>query len=278
MTDTHNSTPIAIYPGCSLEASAGDFKKSLERVLNTLEVSFEILEDWNCCGATSAHVMDSRLHLSLNLRNLAVAENKGYTDVLVPCAACYHRLAGTAFTFRENPQLLKQMNEEFFLNYRGTVKIRNVLDVLANDVGVEAIREHVKTRLSGYNVVCYYGCLNTRVPRMECFDQVEYPVTMDRILSVLGARVLDWSYKTECCGAGHFFTNEAIQHKLTGKILQDALGCGANAIAVSCPMCLSNLEIKQKQIRKQANIKEPVPVFFVTDLMAMAFGKDERII
>ncbi len=269
-TDTPNKR-IALYPGCSLEASASNFKKSLEKVFNRLNVQCRELQSWSCCGATSAHAVDHRLHLLLNLRNLALAEEQGFHEILVPCAACYNRLASANRELKEDPQLLDQMDREGQLQYKGTITVRNMLDFFANHLGIETIAKHVKTPLSRLSPVCYYGCLNTRVPHMASYDSVEYPTGMDRLLGALGADVKNWSYKTECCGAGHFITTETLSHKLVAKILKDAEACGANCIAVSCPMCHTNLDLKQKAIRAKAIISKTLPVYFVTELIAQAF-------
>ena len=266
---------MALYPGCSLEGSANAFQSSLAGVLGELGLSCETLRDWTCCGATSAHALDHRLHLALNLRNLALVQQQGFDEVLAPCAACYHRMAAAAFELNNDAGLLEGLNAETGLEYGGAVAVRNVLDVLANDVGAERIGAHVTKPLSGLKAACYYGCLNTRVPRMETFDDREYPVTMDAIVEALGAHPLDWSYKTECCGASLFLAAEDVSAKLVSRILKDAVAREADCIVVACPMCHNNLDTKQDDIRASFEISRPIPVVFVTQLMGVAFGLSE---
>jgi len=277
MTSLSRSCPssprrIAYYPGCSLEGSASSFDASFTQVLRALDIEIKTLQDWTCCGATSAHAIDHKLYLALNLRNLALAEDQGYEEVIAPCAACYHRLANANFSLQEDPDLLASINAETGLNYQGTIKVRNVLDFLVNVVGVEEIASKVTHALSVLNTVCYYGCLNTRVPRMNSFDVVEYPMSMDRVVQSLGAQTRDWSYKTECCGASLFLTSEAISAKLVAKILKDAVAHNADCIVVACPMCQNNLDTKQDEVRAAFGIDRPVPIVFVTQLMGLAFG------
>ncbi|MFC1496909.1 CoB--CoM heterodisulfide reductase iron-sulfur subunit B family protein [Verrucomicrobiota bacterium] len=263
---------IALYPGCTLEGSSSAFEASLEKVLETMSVESGILKDWNCCGATSAHAIDHNLYLSLCLRNLALAENQQFDEVLAPCAACYHRLASANLDFRNDNLLLDRLNAETNLAYKGTVKVRNILDFFANVINRERISSAVKKPLSDLKIACYYGCLNTRIPRMEPFDDREYPMTMDNIVEALGAEPIDWSYKTECCGASLFVTAEPVSAKLAAGIMKDAIAREADCIAVACPMCQSNLDIKQDAIRKQFNISRPVPILYITQLMGIAFG------
>ena len=263
---------IAYYPGCSLSGTAGPFGTSIEQVFDHLDLPYAELKDWVCCGSTSAHALDHKLHYALNLRNLALAEAQGFSEIVAPCAACYHRLACANYDFQSNSKLLAEVNKETGLSYSGKIKVKNVLDMLYNDVGVEKIKKLVKKQLTGLTLACYYGCLNTRTPRMEKFDVTEYPVTMDRIVQALGARTVDWSYKTECCGASLFIAREKISAELVSKILRDVEQHKANAIAVACPMCHNNLDTKQADIRKRYSIETSFPVLFISQLMGLAFG------
>ena len=267
---------FAIYPGCSLEGSSSAFETSLEGVLRALQIEPQVLKDWNCCGATSAHAMDHHLHLGLNLRNLALVRSQGFDQVVAPCAACYHRLATANIELREDAAVRDELNAEGDLKYDGDVEVRNLLDMLANEIGVERIAAGVKQPLKNTKVACYYGCLNTRVPRQKPYDDVEYPMAMDRIVEALGATPIDWSYKTECCGASLFLTSEEVSFGLVGKILRDAEARGADCIVVACPLCQSNLDTRQDRIREQFGIKRALPVVFITQLMGLAMGVETQ--
>jgi heterodisulfide reductase subunit B len=262
---------IAIYPGCSLETSSSHYLKSIERVFDILDIEYTIMTDWNCCGATSVKAIDQHLNLMLNLRNLALAEEQGIDELVVPCASCYHRLASTEYELQDK-KLLKKLNKESGLKYEGKVKVRNILDFLANIIGVDRIASKVTHPLKDLVVACYYGCLNTRVPKPQVFDTMEYPTSMDHIAEAIGAKVIDWSYKTECCGASLFLTMDNISGKLVGKILKDASLRGVDCITVSCPMCQTNLDTKQSKIRNEYSIDRSVPSPFITQLMGLAFG------
>ena len=183
------STSFALYPGCTLDGSSGAFLTSFEAVLDTLGVSCATLSDWSCCGASSAHALDHRLHLALNLRNLALAEGQGFDEIVVPCAACYHRLASAAFEFRQGRRVAANALRGDGFGVRrargGAQRARFPLERggRAGDYRArDASPRQAKTSLATY------GCLNTRIPRMESFDDREYPVSMDRLVEALGAR------------------------------------------------------------------------------------------
>lgn len=263
---------IALYPGCSLQTSSAHYLKSLKTVFNVLDIPFRLMEDWNCCGATSVKSINQHLDLLLNAKNLALAEQQGIKELIVPCASCYHRLLYAEYELNRDKELCEKINKEGEINYKGDVKVRNILDFFVNVVGLDLIKRNIKKPLEGLNVVCYYGCLNTRVPLEKVFDVREYPMTMDYLMQALGANVIDWSYKTDCCGASLFITAYSISEKLIGKVLMDAGLRGADCIAVSCPMCQTNLDTKQGIIRKKYSIERPLPVPFITQLMGLAFG------
>jgi heterodisulfide reductase subunit B len=232
------------------------------------------LQGWSCCGASSAHSVDPALGLDLALRNLALAEQQGYSEILAPCAACYHRLASAQLKFRREPGALAECISRSGLSYRGRVRVRNLLDLLANVVGVERIRARVRRPLSGLRVACYYGCLNTRIRGLEPFDDREWPVSMDRVVEALGATPVEWGSRTECCGASLFVTREEVSSRLVAAILRDAVIHDADCIAVSCPMCQNNLDVRQPEYREQFDIPRSVPVLFLTQLAGLAFGAE----
>jgi heterodisulfide reductase subunit B len=263
---------IALYPGCSLEGSSEHFRTSLERVLEDLDLSCPELPGWNCCGASSAHAVDPELGLDLPLRNLALAEQQGYAEILAPCAACFHHLASAEVVFRRDADGLADRRRRTGLDFQGRVRVRNVLDLLVNVVGVARIRARVRTPLSGLRVACYYGCLNTRVRGLDPYDDRECPASMDHIVEAIGATAVDWGSRTECCGGSLFLTAQEVSARLVAGIVTDAVRRDADCIAVSCPMCQNNLDVNQPEYCSRFGIPRLIPVLFVTQLMGLAFG------
>ena len=259
-----------------MEGTSSSFRDSLAKVCNVLKSPVTELDEWSCCGATSAHALDHEFHLGLNLRNLALAEQQGFQELLAPCAACYHRLVSSNNEFRNDRKVLDSINKLTGLTYQGRVKVRNLLDYLVHFIRPEKIADHVSNPLSGFKFACYYGCLNTRIPRMQPYDTVDYPNSMDVVMEALGATTVDWSYKAECCGASLSVTAEDIAGKLVAKILKDAVAKQADAIITACPMCHVNLDTKQDRIRQRYDIPKPLPVYYITQAMGLAFGIDER--
>jgi heterodisulfide reductase subunit B len=265
---------LTYFPGCSAHGTSEEFDSTLKLVLKTLDVVLEDIPDWNCCGATSAHVMTENLAYALPMRNLVLAEKLENTTMGIACASCYQRMKVTKVHMDENPELAKRINTTVVEagTYHGKVDVKSMLQYAYEDIGLETIKSKVTKPLTGLKVACYYGCLLTRPKEITKFDSPEYPVSMDQICEALGATATEFDYKTECCGASFSISNTDVVLNLSGQILAMAKESGADAIVVACPLCQSNLDMRQPDIEKLQGVKYDIPVFYFTQLMALAFG------
>lgn len=265
----------AFYPGCSLHSTAKEYRESSEVVCRALGVDLVEIEDWNCCGASSAHGTDHVLNVSLAARNLAIAEGMDLDQVAVPCAACYNRLAVADHELRSDPALRAEVDPSLPRPYELGVRVRSLLDVISVDVGEDAIRAAVRKPLEGLKVACYYGCLLVRPPKAVGCDRSEDPQTLDTLVRALGAETVDWPHKTECCGASFSLTRKDIVHKLTGDILHSAKLAGANCIACACPLCMTNLDMRQAEIERIRGEEFHLPILYFTELLGLAMDLPE---
>ena len=263
----------SFFPGCSMESTAQDFHMSTLAVAEALGVRLEEIPDWTCCGSTPAHSTDGLLAASLAARNLAIAEDLGQ-DVVVCCAACYSRLAAANHVVAENDNVRAQVAETIGKDFRGTVKVSHFMQVLRDEIGASEIRDSVVRSLGGLKVACYYGCLLTRPRELSILDDSEDPQLMDELLRVAGAEPIEWPYKTECCGASFSISRTSTVKKLCRDILEMAKDSGAECIAVACPLCQSNLDLRQSDIEETAG-EIGLPVFYFTQLLGLALGLSE---
>jgi heterodisulfide reductase subunit B len=261
----------AYFPGCSQESTAEEYNHSLQAVARRLE-TVELVEmpDWNCCGATPAATVNPILPHALAARNLAIAEEMGL-DIVAPCAACYKNMNKASHVLNDDPDLLAQVNATFTGHQLDHVpKVRHPLDVVVNDVGIGNVP--VDKPLGGLKVASYYGCLITRPE--GGFDDPEYPQSMDQLMEALGAEVVDWPYKTKCCGGAIYMTTEEISFALSADILAHAKAAGANAVSVGCPFCQLLLDLYQDKLEALRGTTFGMPIFFFSQLMGLAMGLD----
>ncbi len=215
------------------------------------------------------------LSLALPARNLALAEKEGM-DVAVPCAACYSRFKTVEAEVRQDEATQRRVAEAIDMDYHAANNTRSLLEVFVDGVGLESIKSKVVKPLAGLKAACYYGCYLVRPPKLGHFDRAEDPQSMDNLLSALGAAPVDWPHKTECCGAGQITLAPDAGLPLAHEILRVAKICGAECLVTACPMCLMNLDLHQLTVNKKYKTNYDLPVFYFTELMALALGASPK--
>jgi len=262
------------YPGCSLEGTALEYDRSTRAVLAALGVELSEIEDWSCCGASAAEATSDLLALVLPARNLALAERQAVPmDILVPCSACYLNLRTVLEKTRMDSALAAKINTvlgEEQLHLHGRLRVRHLLDVLAADLGPEAIHPKVVRSLTGMRVAPYYGCQCLRP--FAAFDDPEVPISMEPLIWAIGAEVFSWRMGGRCCGASHMNTQREVGMALVAGILEAAQG--ADAIATVCPMCQMNLEAFQGAVSRSANKDLHISILYLPQLIGLAMGLD----
>lgn len=262
---------LAYYPGCSLHKSSGEYDASTRKTLAVLGVEFAEVPDWTCCGSTPAHMMDHLLAQALAARNLRQAAQIG-DELLAPCPSCFQREKNAEVEIHGNEAFRAEVNTVLDKPYTGRVIVYSLPEYLMKFVGEAKIAGLVKTDLSQLKVVPYYGCLLGRPGELTGEKDIEQPMMMDLLLQAAGVDVKWWNYKTECCGASVGMPKMEIQRKLSGKILEQALAAGADAIVVGCPLCHVNLDLKQGQVNKYLGTDYNVPILYLSQVIGLALG------
>jgi heterodisulfide reductase subunit B len=263
------------FPGCSQTGSAKEYDISLRKVIEKLGVSFDEIKDWSCCGATSAHVTNHKLSTALAMRNIMLAEQQGLDNIIAPCAACYNRLIMSQHEIADHSAIKQQTEELLSAKFQKEIKVFNILELFLK-IGIDKIAENRLRSLSDLKIACYYGCLLVRPAAITKFDDAEQPVSMEKIVESTGAMCVDWNYKVECCGAAHSIARRDIVVDLSKKILDDARTHGANVMVVACPMCHTNLDMRQRAMKRTYPDHEEFPVLYLTELIGLALGMNEK--
>ncbi len=266
----------AFYPGCSLEVNASAYDVSVKGVARVLGLELQELEDWNCCGATEYFTQDELTACAVIARNLAMV-NGGCNQITAPCAACYLNLKKVDALMAEHEDMNAKVNDALSaggLNYKpGSLEIRHFLEILYEDVGEEKIKAKVTKPLKGLRVAPYYGCQVVRP--FKDFDDPEYPMKMDEILSWLGAEIVDYPVKSHCCGGHMTQISEPEAFELIRRLLYSADVYEADVIACMCPMCQLNLDAYQGRVNNYFNTEYKLPILYFTQLIGLAFGLSE---
>ena len=262
----------AYFPGCSLEKMASSYHKSALETTEIFDIELQELDDWNCCGATTYFHVDAILAHTLVARNLALAEKEGL-DLVAPCSACYKNAYFTNDYIKKDPDLAEHINfalEEDDLQFNAEIEVHHLIDIFANDIGPDTIKEKVKNPLKGLIIAGYYGCQIVR-PRKNG-EEVENPQFCEDIISAMGAEPAYFPERLRCCGGSLIMTNRVAALNMVRILLQNAEKNGAHVIATACPLCQVNLECYQEQVNEEFGTDFKLPILYFTQLLGLAVG------
>lgn len=268
---------LTLFPGCSAQTTGKAYTESFDYVAERIGLSVNTIDDWNCCGSSVAASTNPSLADALPARNLALAEEQfGTAPVLALCAGCYQNLRRGLVHARQSEADRMRIEGLIGKSYAAAAEVINGIEVFLDEEVAAAVEQNVVAPLKGMRVACYYGCMLLR-PRDLCnFDDEEQPTSMERVVELSGAETVDWSYKTECCGASHQVSMAKSTKPLIGRIFEDAQANGANAIACACPLCMLNLDMRQAEVNAQRTAQGlpelDIPVYYFTELLASAMG------
>jgi len=261
------------YPGCTLKTMAKIYEDTALSTAKALGLNLTEIKEWQCCGALYPLNTEEIFSFFSPVRALLQARAGGEDKLLTLCAGCYNVFKRTNKAVREDGELRRKINDYLEDDYIGEVEVVHYLEVLKNDVGFAFLAERVKKKLTGRKLAPYYGCLLLKPWAEMDLDDVENPTIFENFLTALGATVVDYPYKTECCGSYLSMANEDIASAAVGRILVSAYKNGAEAFVVACPLCKYNLEEYQKELFAAG--REPqlkLPVVYFTEILAEALA------
>jgi len=271
----------ALYTGCTAKESTPELLKSTLAVAEVLGIEIEILNEASCCGASHLQDFDEFLALTLNARNICLAEKRGLKLVTL-CNTCQLMLEETKRKLDSDEKLKEKVNEklkEVGYEYKGTSKVQHFLYAILEDIGLEEISKHVKKPLNS-KVAPFYGCHIIRPSKTHDGDNLNEnpfkPNAIESLIKVLLGEPVDYSTKIKCCGFHVDLQNTPVSEKLTASALVDAKENGAEIMVTPCPLCHLNLDVKQRSALKKVNKNFKMPVLHLPQLLGLAFGIEKE--
>jgi heterodisulfide reductase subunit B len=271
-------TSYIYYPGCSMDSSARSYRDSMDAIAGPLGIDLHEIDDWNCCGATEYLGLSRLPAYALIARNLALAEqaSNGTRTLVAPCSACYLNLSKANHAMAESPQFGAQVNDALAaggMHYTpDSVVVRHLLDVIVTDVGLEAVRSHVTRPLRGLKLAPYLGCMVPRPDYDGHYSDHERPLELDRLLASLGADVVDFPMRTDCCGGHMAQISPSTAFEMMRRLVDAAERCGADMMVTLCPMCQMNIDAFQGEMNSHFKSSYRMPIVFFTQIIGLAFG------
>ena len=261
----------AYYPGCSAESTAREQYMSVCEVARALGIELVEPKGWTCCGSTPAHHTSKFLSIALPATNLLMAKKMGL-DMVVFCAACYNRMKVANHEIKTNPGIRKEVADALCEDYDGSVRVLHFTEVLIKETGIKKLKKYFTHSLNGLKVASYYGCLLVRPQEVTGFDDPENPTLIDQLVTAMGGESIDWPHKVECCGGGFAISRTDIVIGLSNSVLGMAKSAGAQCIAVACPMCQINLDMRQENINRIYNAGYDMPIVYISQLLGLCLG------
>ena len=264
---------LPYYPGCTLYTKAKVLNTTLHESFGAIGVELNELPHWYCCGTTFTLAHDNRMSLIAPLRILAKAQSENGM-LLVPCSICYNTLKRANYFLKQDPEALKIINEHLVESYDGNERVVHPLEFFRDNK--ELIKNNLKRHLNGIKLGCYYGCLLLRPEQEIQFDNPEAPTIFEDFVSLIGVTPIDFSFKVECCGSYLVVNSPDAAIEASYKLLKNARANGAEAVVTSCPLCHYNLDALQDKIKNVHPEFKGMPVFYFTQLLALALGVDQE--
>ncbi len=264
---------LAYYPGCVAQTSGKELDLATRYVCRTLGIELVEFPTFSCCGSGFVDEANEVLNVAINARNLAIAEKAGL-DLLTICSTCQGmltlanlRLGDPAVRARVDAAL-----KPLGIEYRGSTRVKHLLRVLTEDVGLDAVRAKVRRPLAGLKVGAFYGCHLLRPADEMAWEDGEEPHAFEDLLAAVGASPVYYRGRVLCCGFPIQFVKAGTASRIAGRQIQDAKAHGADAMATPCPLCHISLDAYQNQAEKAVGAALDMPVFHLPQVLGLAFG------
>ena len=254
---------VSYFPGCSLATSAKESNHSLMQASQILGLSLVELEDWNCCGSSSAHSLDKDLGLNLAARNLSLAPPD--RPLVVMCPRCLTQLRQAQLHLAHDPGRHRALERRWGRTISLDLEIIHFLEVLVRG-GLENLKEGASRNLNGLRFMPYYGCTLYRPPALR--RQKYYQGELDNVLAALGGQPITRALTNRCCGSFLSAARADVVTPLVNEIIASAVTAGAECLVTACAMCQLNLEIRNTW-------EAEVPIFHFSEILALALGAED---
>ncbi len=262
-----------LFLGCVIPYRISSYEISARKVLEKLGVELVEMPEFNCCGFPLDPVNHDMM-LTLAARNLCLAEQQNL-NIMTLCNGCFGVLNEVNKMLKEDKKLKEKVNgylKEIGMEFMGTITVKHLIHVLAEDIGLEKIKETVKKPLNPLRVAQHTGCHVVRPAKYVGFDDPENPTTLKNLIEVTGAKCLDYMDETECCGAPIIGVNDKIPLQVAREKLDHIRAVGAQAMITVCPFCHMMYDLNQPRIERAFNEKFGIPVLHYPQLLGLAMG------
>ena len=267
----------AVFWGCTIPARFPSIEKATRLLFADLGVAAHELDGHTCCPeGTLVKAAGADTYHLVAARNLALVGRSGL-DLVTPCNGCYS-------TFKETQRHLGMDSAERRdvdrrlagedLSWPEHLRVLHLAEWLADVEGAPAVARRAVHRLDGMRVAVHYGCHLLRPQPAVSWDDPLQPSKVEKLVGALGARVVDYPSKMQCCGGAldRVGRRETSLEMAKAKLLE-LQERQVDALVVVCPSCFQQFDLNQAALRR-AGVEVEVPVLFLSELISLCYGHE----
>ena len=260
-----------IFLGCVIPARLPFLEASARKVFERLGIDLNDVEGFSCCpDPTGIEQIDYKSWLALGARNLSLSSNGGIVSF---CSGCVETLKGVNFALNKDADLKNEINtilNKVGRKYNGQTSVKHFAQILYENL--DKVKENITHPLEGFKVAVHYGCHYLRPSEVINWDDPFDPITLDEIISTLGAESINYDLKLECCGNPVDKSDSELSLLMINNKLKAIQDSGANCVALVCPACYQQFDFNQRELNKKNGTNYEIPIFYLSELIALAFG------
>ena len=276
--DTAERLRYAFFLGCTIPARSRNYELSARKVAEKLAIDLVDVKEFVCCGFP-IKTGDRKSAEIMGAYNLALAQ-KRKLDIATLCSSCASALTEVAHHHSDPEAEHKEINASLAragVSYDGRVKVKHFARILYEEVGAEKIRTHFEKDLNGLKIAVHYGCHYLKPSEIyEHFDDVEHPTSLDHLVALTGAEVVDYDGKKRCCGGPILPVDDTTAMAVAKSKLDDIARAGANAICLVCPFCSVMYDDNQKSIEAEFAANYNLPALYLPQILGLAMGFERK--
>ncbi len=266
----------AFWPGCVALGGTPELYTSTKLVLGKLGIEVEELVNASCTGAGVLQEKNQKLGDTLNVRTFAQAEQMGL-PIMTICSTCQGTMSQAQHAVSRNSDYLAEINAELApegLEYHGETVTKHLLWILVEEYGLDKLKEHFVSDLSGLKFAPFYGCYLVRPSDALGFAEVpERETSLEQVIEATGAEVVDFRGSRACCGLPILFINQDNSLKMVATHTGTAKDMGADAMVTPCPLCHLNLDgFQGKAVKKNRSSAVDLPILHLPQMLGLAMG------
>jgi heterodisulfide reductase subunit B len=262
-----------LFLGCVIPARLPFLEASSRKVFEKLGIELKDVDGFSCCpDPTGIEQIDHKTWLALGARNLSLSNN-GNGGIVSFCSGCVETLKGVNYCINKDKEVKKEVNQilkKVGKSYNGKTNVKHFAEILYENI--DKVKENVVNPLDGFKVAVHYGCHYLRPSEVIQWDDPFEPVTIDEIVNALGAESIDYDLKLECCGNPVEKSDKDLSLLMIDNKLNAIQAAGANCVALVCPACYQQFDFNQRELNKTNNTEYNIPIFYLSELVALAFG------